>query len=134
MDYRFLRLLSVCLPLLMAVVPVWGQDGSGDGSTKETGLSIDIREMPLPEVLTQLQQLSGCSFLYDSDVVEKLPKITLKMENAALTDILDRIAAITKLDYTRVDNTFTFGSGGGKDRNSRCRSGFCTGPVDRESS
>ena len=54
MDYRFLRLLSVCLPLLMAVVPVWGQDGSGDGSTKETGLSIDIREMPLPEVLTQL--------------------------------------------------------------------------------
>ena len=111
MDYRFLRLLSVCLPLLMAVVPVWGQDGSGDGSTKETGLSIDIREMPLPEVLTQLQQLSGCSFLYDSDIVEKLPKITLKMENAALTDILDRIVAITKLDYTRVDNTFTFGSG-----------------------
>ena len=85
MDYRFLRLLSVCLPLLMAVVPVWGQDGSGDGSTKETGLSIDIREMPLPEVLTQLQQLSGCSFLYDSDIVEKLPKITLKMAIPAST-------------------------------------------------
>ena len=79
MNHRIFRLLSVLLPLLLAAAPVWGQDGSGDGSTKETGLSIDFREKSLPEVLTQLQQLSGCSFLYDSDVVGDLPKITLKM-------------------------------------------------------
>ena len=116
MNQRFFRLLAVCLPLLLAVVPVRGQDSAGNGSTKETGLSIDIREKPLSEVLTQLQQLSGCNFLYDADAVEDVPKITLKMKAAALTDILDRIAEITRLEYTRVDNTFTFGSGGATDR------------------
>ena len=116
MNQRFFRLLAVCLPLLLAVVPVRGQDSAGDGSTKETGLSIDIREKPLSEVLTQLQQLSGCNFLYDADAVEDVPKITLKMKAAALTDILDRIAEITRLEYTRVDNTFTFGSGGATDK------------------
>ena len=119
MNQRFFRLLAVCLPLLLAVVPVRGQDSAGDGSTKETGLSIDIREKPLSEVLTQLQQLSGCNFLYDADAVADVPKITLKMKAAALTDILDRIAEITRLEYTRVDNTFTFGSGGGNGQDIR---------------
>ena len=115
MNHRIFRLLSALLPLLMAAAPVWGQDGSGSYSTKETDLSINVTEKPLPEVLTQLQQLTGCSFLYDSDAVRNLPKVTLRLENVTLTEILDRIAEITGLDYSRVDNTFTFGSGGAEE-------------------
>lgn len=115
MNHRIFRLLSALLPLLVAAAPVWGQDGSGSYSTKETDLSINVTEKPLPEVLTQLQQLTGCSFLYDSDAVRNFPKVTLRLENVTLTQILDRIAEITGLDYSRVDNTFTFGSGGAEE-------------------
>lgn len=112
MYYRFFRLFVVLASLFAAIAPVYGQDASGDGSTNETALTVDIRNKTLPEVLTQLQQLSGCSFLYDQSIVGRVPKITLRMQNVSLSTILDRIADITRLKYTRVDNTITFASGG----------------------
>ena len=47
-----------------------------------------------------------------------LEKLKAKFEGVS-DSILDRIAEITRLEYTRVDNTFTFGSGGGNGQDIR---------------
>lgn len=112
MDYRFLRLFLWVLPLLLAVTPAIGQDVPGDRPVRETDISIDIREESLQDALALLHQLSGCNFLYDQSLVDSVPKITLNMRDASLSEILDRIASITNLQYSRVDNTITFAVGG----------------------
>ena len=113
MDYRFLRLLLWVLPLWLAVTPAIGQDTPGDDSVRETNLSINLKDQSLQEALTLLHQLSGCNFLYDQSLADRVPRITLNMQNASLSEILDRIASITNLQYSRVDNTITFASKGG---------------------
>ena len=113
MDYRFLRLFLWVLPLLLAVTPAIGQDVPGDRPVRETDISIDIREESLQDALALLHQLSGCNFLYDQSLADRVPRITLNMQNASLSEILDRIASITNLQYSRVDNTITFASKGG---------------------
>ena len=92
--------------------PAIGQDVPGDRPVRETDISIDIREESLQDALALLHQLSGCNFLYDQSLVDSVPKITLNMRDASLSEILDRIASITNLQYSRVDNTITFAVGG----------------------
>lgn len=125
MDYRFLRLFLWVLPLLLAVTPAIGQDVPGDRPVRETDISIDIREESLQDALALLHQLSGCNFLYDQSLVDSVPKITLNMRDASLSEILDRIASITNLQYSRVDNTITFAVGGGWHRNRIVRQPLC---------
>ena len=107
MDSQFTKLLLLLGLLLQTTVPGFGQERR-DGVFRETDLSIDVRNASLPNVLKQLQQLSGCNFLYDQNVANKTPAITLKMQRSTLTAILDRICSITSLRYTRIDNTITF--------------------------
>ena len=108
MYRRFSRWILYMLSFLIMAGPMSGAERPDNARTKEQGLSVDMKDMPFGDAMNHLHQLSGCSFLYDSDVADKAGSVTLKMNDAALLDILDRIAEMKGLTYTRVDNTFTF--------------------------
>ena len=57
----------------------------------------------------QLSIQTGLKFFYDQEIVNSAPRITLKVSNATLQDVLERITLQTKLYFNRDNHTISVG-------------------------
>jgi hypothetical protein len=70
----------------------------------DTPLSIDVKGMPLSELLTFITTKSGIPFSYNPKKISADKKITYKATNKSLTYILDELAATLGLKYNLVED------------------------------
>ncbi len=80
-------LLKSCLLLaLLGIVTqetLWAQ--------QRVGISINVKDKPLDEVLEQIETENGYRFLYSADAVDVKRKITANFQNASLESVLQKI-------------------------------------------
>jgi len=55
------------------------------------GITLDVRNMSVPTLLNEIRKQAGIRFIYDPELLKKLPPVTMKVKNASLNDVL-RIA------------------------------------------
>lgn len=60
---------------------------------------------PLETVLNDIHRQSGYSFVYNLEWLAKVPKVTLTVEQATLTETLDQLLVGQPLSYTLIDKT-----------------------------
>lgn len=62
-------------------------------------ISVSYERQPLTRIFSDLRTKTGYDFFCQKQILEGTSPITLKMENASLTEVLDRIFYQTDLDY-----------------------------------
>jgi TonB-dependent SusC/RagA subfamily outer membrane receptor len=62
-------------------------------------------DSPLETVLNDIHRQSGYSFVYNLEWLARVPKVTLTVEQATLTETLDQLLAGQPLSYTLIDKT-----------------------------
>ncbi|MDR0544822.1 MAG: SusC/RagA family TonB-linked outer membrane protein [Odoribacteraceae bacterium] len=67
-------------------------------------MDISVRDVSLAEVFRQIRRISNYTFVYDSDAVSQLPRVTLSVKDAAVEDVLDRCLEHTGLSYVIDDD------------------------------
>lgn len=122
MSLRFLRLLSVALPLAF-LGPVWAQPAApaaAPAQDEETIQSIKLSDAPLDTVLQLLEQWTGRTILrpqtlptatYTLNIVRPMPKseaihaleTILSMNQIGLSPLGDRFLKVTALAQTRTE-------------------------------
>lgn len=83
----FRKLMGVLLILLGASY-AYGQ-----------AISISYKNQPLAHVLSDLSKKSGYDIVYQKQILERCDPVTVSIDNASLTEILDYIFFKTNLDY-----------------------------------
>ena len=54
-------------------------------------ITLRMKEVSLPEVLSEIERQAGVSFSYESSLLKELPKISFQVKDEALTDCLTRL-------------------------------------------
>ncbi|MBX3257643.1 MAG: SusC/RagA family TonB-linked outer membrane protein [Chitinophagaceae bacterium] len=67
-------------------------------------ISLSVKKEPLRRVLSLIEKNSDYRFLYSDDPVFEQSRVTLKVQNASLTAVMDRILEGTGLAYTINNN------------------------------
>ncbi|PSL46641.1 TonB-linked SusC/RagA family outer membrane protein [Chitinophaga niastensis] len=70
----------------------------------QNNLSISFVKTDIEKVFHYLEKKSGYTFYYSNNEVENLPKLSIKMEKAAMRDILDEVSHLTGLHYAIMEN------------------------------
>ena len=55
------------------------------------GITLNVQNETAENVFNQLSIQTGLKFFYDQEIVNSAPRITLKVSNASLQDVLERI-------------------------------------------
>lgn len=58
---------------------------------EEPRVTLRMKEVSLPEVLSEIEKQAGVTFSYESSLLKELPKISLQVEDETLTDCLTRL-------------------------------------------
>ncbi|TYR31783.1 SusC/RagA family TonB-linked outer membrane protein [Sphingobacterium phlebotomi] len=89
--------------MVRLVVLLLGLSFQASASVYGQAVSLNIREQPLAEVLKELRRQSGYAFVYRDSDLEKIPPITLRLENKELLEVLPRLFSNLPLRYTIKD-------------------------------
>lgn len=54
-------------------------------------ITLRMKEVSLPEVLSEIERQAGVSFSYESSLLKELPKISFQVKDETLTDCLTRL-------------------------------------------
>ena len=54
-------------------------------------ITLRMKEVSLPEVLSEIERQAGVTFSYESSLLKELPKISFQVKDEALTDCLTRL-------------------------------------------
>ena len=73
----------------MAALPVVGQEAS----PLAVRVTVEASEMPLVNLLDELERQSGCRFSYESSLLEREPAATVAFHELPLAEALDRLFA-----------------------------------------
>ncbi|MBL1407200.1 SusC/RagA family TonB-linked outer membrane protein [Sphingobacterium faecale] len=94
-----MRVNLVCLPLLVLAMSLFGANtGVGQGvNTKKIVLSAN--GLTLRDALKNLQEVSGLTVFYPSEVVNQYPVVKLGKQPRTITETLDVLLAGTVLQY-----------------------------------
>ncbi len=68
-------------------------------------ISLSERDVPLEKVFKKIQEQTKYKFLYTSQLLEGVPKVTISVKNASLEEVLDLVFKDQKLDYEINENT-----------------------------
>ena len=74
------------------------------GGFSQTRISVDFQSTQLKKALSVIERKSNFRFLYNENLVVNAPPITLAMNNAEVTDILNRLLSKTGLSYQLMAN------------------------------
>jgi TonB-linked SusC/RagA family outer membrane protein len=74
------------------------------GGFSQTRISVDFQSTRLKKALSVIERKSNFRFLYNESLVVNAPPITLAVNNAEVTDILNRILSKTGLSYQLMAN------------------------------
>lgn len=70
-------------------------------------LSVNEKQATMKTVLADIQRSTGYNFIMNSAYNDRIPKITIKMDNATITDILDACLKGSQFTYTIEDKLIT---------------------------
>lgn len=89
---RYVRRMTAVVLLSLCALTSYAQ-------TNKT-VKLKMNKVSLETLLDELTRQTGVKFLYDSEVMKGLSPVSLTVENAALTTILDKMCRAAKLEYT----------------------------------
>ena len=81
--------LAIAVWLMMAALPVVGQEAS----PLAVRVTVEASEMPLVNLLDELERQSGCRFSYESSLLGREPAATVAFHALPLAEALDRLFA-----------------------------------------
>src|SRR5436309_2875158 len=74
------------------------------GSYSQNRISVDFQSTQLKRALSFIEKKSNFQFLYNENLVANVPRITLTMVNAEVTEVLNRLLNNTGLSYQLMAN------------------------------
>lgn len=75
----------------------------GTSLSQTVKLSLDLRNVPVEQVIRQIEEQTEFYFLYQDDVFKKDQTVTLRVKNTPVENILQRIAEQASVDYRIID-------------------------------
>ncbi len=95
MKKKFSLMKLIWLVILsLVLLPVKGN------AQEQVRLNVAFENLTIEEVISQLKKQTGYEFVYQNNILSGKGRITLKMQNASLKDIMDRIVANNGLEYS----------------------------------
>ncbi|MGN6420065.1 MAG: TonB-dependent receptor plug domain-containing protein, partial [Pseudobacter sp.] len=76
-------------------------------------VDLSVRNAPLKQVFIQLQDQTGFSFVYTSQIVKKAQPVTIEVKNRPLTEVLDEILKAQRLTYVIKSKTIIISASSG---------------------
>src|SRR5690554_2342043 len=67
-------------------------------------ITLDIRDEPLSQAITQIEKLTDYHVFYNSKLVDLSQKITVQIQDATLEEALDQLFSSKKIDYLLIKN------------------------------
>ncbi|PSL32226.1 SusC/RagA family TonB-linked outer membrane protein [Chitinophaga ginsengisoli] len=64
------------------------------------GITLDVRNMSVPAVLQEIRKQAGLRFIYDLEELKKLPPVSMRVKNASLDDVLNKILGNAPLSWS----------------------------------
>jgi len=68
-------------------------------------VSLDVKNVPLKRVFKEIQKQTGYYFLYSVESLEKADKVSIRIQNVALSEALNKCLQNTSLSYSIVEKT-----------------------------
>lgn len=69
------------------------------GATAQQKISLRVKEMPVLQVLSQIEKQSGYTFSYNPALLKEIKPVTLSVENASIETVLNSIFGKTNVQY-----------------------------------
>ena len=90
-----LTVFFVCFSVLSSIAA-----GTYSQSSK---ISLDFRQATIKEVLKEIENTSNYYFLYNNDLINVDKKVSLKVENKGITEVLDQLFTGENVKYMVID-------------------------------
>lgn len=100
-------LLGASLLASSPLTPLYAQQNGG------AALSIKVKNQPVETVFTQITKQSGYKFFYDEATISKTPQVTLSLNDADIETVLESLAGLSNLHFSRTANTIAVSGQGG---------------------
>lgn len=102
-----LSILMFVICLGMSSIPL-----SADAQTvKEKDITIQAQNETVVNTFDKISQLTHFKFFYDQEVINKTPRITLRLKNATINEVLNAISNQSQLIFNRTNNTISVSKG-----------------------
>lgn len=82
-------------------------DGLSAQSLKDTRISIEVQDVPLVEIFSDIEKKTSFVFVYPEEIKASNKKISLSYKNESLESILSRLAKEAKFKFRNADYTIT---------------------------
>ncbi|TRZ45070.1 SusC/RagA family TonB-linked outer membrane protein [Robertkochia solimangrovi] len=66
-------------------------------------INLNLTDVSVPELFEEIRKQTDYSFFFNNEKMASLDRITIKMDNALVSEILDKVLKGTKMTYTIVD-------------------------------
>ncbi|QNL49957.1 TonB-dependent receptor [Olivibacter sp. SDN3] len=72
---------------------------------KAQKISINVKELPLPDFLEVVKKQTGIRFIYDSDIMRSSKPVSIQVADMDFLKVLDRVLAEQSLSYKKIAGT-----------------------------
>ena len=94
-------LLLMKLTIALILIATLNVSASGYSQTR---ITLNLQSVELKTVLKQIEKKSDFRFLYNDEVVSTNPKVDINVSNALVTEVLEKIFAVTAFGYRILNN------------------------------
>ncbi len=105
-DYllKIMKLTSVAFVLTTAILTAAQADTVSGQGVLEQRVSFSAKDLPLRDVLKQIQQMANVSFMYKNSDIDG-EKVSIAAENKELREVLTKLLKPIGLEFTAVEKT-----------------------------
>src|ERR1700759_1123007 len=72
------------------------------GSTKAQDMTLNLNKVTVKQVFKKIEQQAKVTFVYDEQVINTVPALTLHIKNKPLEEVLTQLQAATQLQFKMV--------------------------------
>ena len=95
-------IMNIKCSVAIALFTIWARIAIAQEATNQK-FTVNYEQMSLAEVLDDLEQKSGVNFSYSSSTIPVSDNLDLKMDNATLREILDKLFDNFPISYKMMD-------------------------------
>ena len=99
--YAFKGFLIQCICFTF----LFAESGKAQKSIEEVYLTIQMDDVKVKQVFSQIEKKTPFSFAYPNNVIEGSSKISLDFENESLADLLRYVSKKSDLGFKRIGHT-----------------------------
>lgn len=94
-------IVSLCVVLSL------GQESATAQEIKEDGITLNVRNASVEQVINELSEITHLKFFYDQSLMNNRPLVTLRVSRGKISDILNELTKLTNLTFSRSHHTVT---------------------------